>query len=178
MNSLDILILIPLVLACFRGFKNGLISEVFSLAALVGGIYLSANMSDKLAEAIPVGAAEFIAIVIIFGATLLGGYIGAQITKKVTCIPDLIDHLCGIIFGAVKVLFICSILLIGIKTIDTKQIILSPKLTEGSTLYPYIERFTAHITIETVCPVSLNTPTPYNDKDDDKGDGATHHQRK
>lgn len=145
MNALDILILTPLVLACFRGFKNGLITEVFSLVALLGGIYLALNLSDKLAEAIPVGAAQIIAVVIIFGGVLLGGYIGAQLTKKVSFIPDFIDRLCGIVFGAAKVLFICSLLLMGIKSIDTKQILLTPKATEGSLLYPYVEKSTAFI---------------------------------
>jgi membrane protein required for colicin V production len=46
MNSIDILLIIPLVYAAWKGFKHGLIIEVFTLLALFVGIYVGIHFSD------------------------------------------------------------------------------------------------------------------------------------
>ena len=48
MNFIDVLILIPVIYAAWKGFKHGLIIEVFTLLALVVGIYAGIHFSDFL----------------------------------------------------------------------------------------------------------------------------------
>ena len=140
MNALDLILIFPLIWAGFRGFKNGLITEVVSIAALVGGIYLALHYTDSIAQYIHNDAAQLIACALIFGGVLLGGYLGGLLAKKITAIPDLLDKILGIVLGVAKVLALCSLLLIGLKAIDVKNVILTDKVTENSLLYPYMER--------------------------------------
>ena len=140
MNALDLILIFPLIWAGFRGFKNGLITEVVSIAALVGGIYLALHYTDSIAQYIHNDAAQLIACALIFGGVLLGGYLGGLLAKKITAIPDLLDKILGIVLGVAKVLVLCSLLLIGLKAIDVKNVILTEKVTENSLLYPYMEK--------------------------------------
>ena len=140
MNALDLILIFPLIWAGFRGFKNGLITEVVSIAALVGGIYLALHYTDSIAQYIHNDAAQLIACALIFGGVLLGGYLGGLLAKKITAIPDLLDKIFGIVLGVAKVLALCSLLLIGLKAIDVKNVILTDKVTENSLLYPYMEK--------------------------------------
>jgi membrane protein required for colicin V production len=140
MNALDLILIFPLIWAGFRGFKNGLITEVVSIAALVGGIYLALHYTDSIAKYIHNDAAQLIACALIFGGVLLGGYLGGLLAKKITAIPDLLDKILGIVLGVAKVLALCSLLLIGLKAIDVKNVILTDKVTENSLLYPYMEK--------------------------------------
>jgi membrane protein required for colicin V production len=140
MNALDLILIFPLIWAGFRGFKNGLITEVVSIAALVGGIYLALHYTDNIAKYIHNDAAQLIACALIFGGVLLGGYLGGLLAKKITAIPDLLDKILGIVLGVAKVLALCSLLLIGLKAIDVKNVILTEKVTENSLLYPYMEK--------------------------------------
>ena len=140
MNALDLILIFPLIWAGFRGFKNGLITEVVSIAALVGGIYLALHYTDSIAQYIHNDAAQLIACALIFGGVLLGGYLGGLLAKKITAIPDLLDKILGIVLGVAKVLALCSMLLIGLKAIDVKNVILTDKVTQNSLLYPYMEK--------------------------------------
>ena len=140
MNALDLILIFPLIWAGFRGFKNGLITEVVSIAALVGDIYLALHYTDSIAQYIHNDAAQLIACALIFGGVLLGGYLGGLLAKKITAIPDLLDKILGIVLGVAKVLALCSLLLIGLKAIDVKNVILTDKVTQNSLLYPYMEK--------------------------------------
>ena len=46
MNTIDIIILIPLLWAAYSGFKKGLIIEIATLLALAGGIYAGVHFSN------------------------------------------------------------------------------------------------------------------------------------
>ena len=46
MNYLDILLLIPILFGAWKGFKKGLIIELFTLLALLVGIYAAIHFSD------------------------------------------------------------------------------------------------------------------------------------
>ena len=49
-NLLDIILLIPLLLFAWNGYKKGFIIELASLAALVLGLYMAFFFSDFAAE--------------------------------------------------------------------------------------------------------------------------------
>ena len=50
MNLLDILILIPMLLFTFKGFKNGFVKEIFSLAGLVLAVFFGFQYMAELSE--------------------------------------------------------------------------------------------------------------------------------
>ena len=148
LTSLDILLLVPLLWAVFKGFKNGFIKEVFSLAALILGIFITYKFSYFAEEKLDgMFAAHYLAFVVTFFAVLIGvHFVGVLVDKVIKlAVPNFLNRLLGICFGIAKWLFICSILLIMLKAIDTKQKILTPKLTGKSLFYPYVEKSTHFI---------------------------------
>ena len=52
MNFIDILILVPLLLAAWKGFKRGFIIEIFIVLALLVGIYCGIHFSDYTSDLI------------------------------------------------------------------------------------------------------------------------------
>ena len=148
MNFLDVLIIIPAIWAGFRGFKNGLVKEVFSLIAFVLGLYLSYRFSNVLGEKIDSSSSTLIAFAIIFTATLaLTFLVGRYVDKVIKIIvPDFIDRLCGICFGILKVVMICSALLYLIQQADDQKVVLKSEVVQDSVLYEYVEKTTFFLT--------------------------------
>jgi membrane protein required for colicin V production len=52
MTLLDLFLVLPLIYGAWRGFKKGLIIEIFTLLAIIVGIYVSVHFSDKLSHKI------------------------------------------------------------------------------------------------------------------------------
>lgn len=148
MNYLDIIILIPAIWAGFRGFKNGLVKEVFSLIAFIAGIWCACNFSGTLASNLDSPAAPLTAFAIIFVAALVATYFVGRFIDRVIkiVVPDFVDRLCGICFGVLKVLMVCSIFLFFIQKADSKGLLLKTSVVQESVLYEYVEKSTAFLT--------------------------------
>ena len=52
MNFLDIILIIPIAFGAWKGFKKGLIIELFTLLALLVGIYSAIHFSDYMVEVV------------------------------------------------------------------------------------------------------------------------------
>ena len=157
MNFIDILILIPLGYAAWKGFKKGLIIEVFTLLALLVGIYAGIHFSDWTSDLI----ADYFEIepnylpVVAFTLTFLG--VGAivffagkaleQVIKVVNLSP--INKIFGVIFGLLKMVYFISVLLILLETYDERGDFIPKKMKENSMLYTPIKT-TASATIPAV----------------------------
>lgn len=157
MNFIDILILIPLGYAAWKGFKKGLIIEVFTLLALLVGIYAGIHFSDWTSDLI----ADYFEIepnylpVVAFTLTFLG--VGAivffagkaleQVIKVVNLSP--INKIFGVIFGLLKMIYFISVLLILLETYDERGDFIPKKMKENSMLYTPIKT-TASATIPAV----------------------------
>ena len=139
---LDIIVLIPLCWCAFKGFKNGLIKELASIAALVLGVWATVKFSDLVASWL--GDSQLIkilAFVITFITVLVLVYFVGIIVEKAIkiVIPAFFNHLFGLLFGIGKVVIIFSVIFFFIQMIDFKEIILKPEVKEKSYLYKYIE---------------------------------------
>ena len=150
MNFLDILIIIPAIWAGFRGFKNGLVKEVFSLLAFIAGLYLSYKFSNSLAEKIDSSSAYLIAFALIFTAAIVLTFVVGHYVDRIVkiVVPDFIDRLCGICFGILKVLMICSGILYFVQQADNKEALLSSEVVQESVLYEYVAKTTSFITTD------------------------------
>ena len=119
-----------------------MMKEIISLVALLLGIWGTYKFSDIVADWLgDVTAAHTIAFVVTFIVVLILvhvlGSLAARLIKVV--IPAWVDRLLGICFGIFKVLFICAMLLYVIQTIDSQKKLLTPKVTEKSYFYHYID---------------------------------------
>lgn len=143
MNAIDIVLLVPIIYAAWKGFKHGLIIEIFTLLALFVGVYAGIHFSDMTAGFLrnSAGMTSKYVPVIAFTLTFLGigamvYFLGKTIEKiiKVTQLTP-INKLAGVFFSVLKYLYILSTFLVLLESYDEKIGFFPPKVKEESLLY-------------------------------------------
>jgi len=140
---LDLILLIPLILGAYTGYRRGLIMELVGVIALIlailGAFKLLHAGIDFLSRYIPEYSnfIPFIAFIGIFiGILILVNLLG-KLTKKFLDLTILgtFDNFAGALIGIFKWAFLTSIVLWLSLQVDLK---IPDQLTENSILYPYI----------------------------------------
>lgn len=143
MNFIDILLLIPLIYAGYKGFKHGLIIEVFTLLALFVGLYAGIHFSDFISgflkesfswdsEYLPI--ISFTIIFLGVGAMVyFAGKTIEQMVKVVNLTP--INKFFGIFFAVLKMMYILSIILVIAESYDEKGDFFPEDKKNSSLLY-------------------------------------------
>ena len=143
MNFIDIVLLVPIIYAAWKGFKHGLIIEIFTLLALFVGVYAGIHFSDMTAAFLrkSLSLTSNYVPVIAFTITFLGigamvYFLGKTIEKiiKITHLTP-INKLAGVFFSVLKYVYILSTLLVLLESYDEKIGFFPPKLKESSLLY-------------------------------------------
>ena len=153
MNYIDLIIAIPLVWGVFVGFKNGLIIEVASLAALLLGIFGAIHFSDLTANFLVTNLnittqyINLIAFAVTFvGIVILVHLLAKMIDKLVKAVAlGFVNRLLGMVFGLIKYAFIISIILVIINAINRNNTIISKEKIENSILYKPLSAFAPSI---------------------------------
>lgn len=143
MNYLDILLFIPLIIGAWRGFKKGFVIELFTLLALLVGIYAGIHFSDFMSDILSeqVGLTSQYLPAIAFTITFLGVgamvFFGGKMIEKLIKVVALspVNKVAGLIFGLLKMLYITSALLVILESIDEKNDFIPEDLKESSLLY-------------------------------------------
>jgi membrane protein required for colicin V production len=161
MNFIDILLIIPIGYAMYKGFKNGFIIELFTLLAILVGIYVGIHFSDFIAAwmketfewdspYLPVVA--FTITFLGVGAMIyFGGKMVEKMVKAVALGP--VNKAFGIVFALLKMLYILSVVLVLIESYDEKGDFFPEKTKESSLLYEPVR----DISIKTVPALSEST---------------------
>jgi membrane protein required for colicin V production len=143
MNYIDILLLIPIIYAAWKGFKHGLIIEIFTLLALFVGIYVGIHFSDFTAKYLreSLGFESKYLPIIAFTLTFLGVgamvyFLGKTIEKiiKITQLTPL-NKFAGVFFSVVKYLYLLSTVLVILESYDQKLGFFPVKTKNESLLY-------------------------------------------
>lgn len=147
MNWLDIALAIPLLWFMYKGFRNGLVIELASLAALVLGIfaalYFSFYAKNYLIDNFEI--AERYLNIISFAITFLIVAIvvvlaGKIIDKLINIIAlGILNRLAGAIFGLLKAALVLSVILYFFNGFDQNSSIIKPEIKENSYLYEPVE---------------------------------------
>lgn len=148
MNYLDILLFIPLIYGAWRGFKKGFIIELFTLLALLVGIYAGIHFSDFMSEILKekLGMNSKYLPAIAFTITFLGVgamvFFGGKMLEKVIKVVALgpLNKIAGLVFGVIKMLFILSATLVILESIDEKNDFIPQDLKDSSLLYNPIKQ--------------------------------------
>lgn len=117
MNYFDIIVGALLAFALYKGFKNGLIIELASLAALVLGLLGAIKFSDitasYLSEHIDSEYIGLIAFIITFILIVIGVHLVAKVVDKLVSAIALgpVNRILGSAFSFLKYAFIISVLL-------------------------------------------------------------------
>lgn len=143
MNFIDILIILLLLFAIWRGFKKGFIVELFTLLAVFAGLYAAVHFSDYISVRLKKDAGwdwEYVPVVayaICFLAVGAMVYFGGKMLEKVIKVVQLslVNRIAGSVFSVfTMVLLIGGAILIS-DSYDDRSDILSDETKEGSLLY-------------------------------------------
>ena len=149
MNILDIIFLVPLLFALYRGFKKGLIHMVASLLALVLGILgaiklrpVFASLMDSLFNVAPEHM-NVIAFAVAFVVIVLVVHIAAFLLDKLIKAVALsfVNRVLGMAFGLLVTAFVISMILWPVNQVNADRQIIKPERIEGSLLYKPLSGF-------------------------------------
>lgn len=157
MNFVDIIIVVPLVYAAWRGFKKGLIIEIFTLLALLVGIYAGIHFSDwtsaRIEEYFDFDAnyLPVIAFTVTFLAVGAMVYFAGKMLEQMVKVVNLspINKILGVVFGMLKMVYTLSILIILLETYDERGDFI-PEETKKNSLFYTPVKLTASATIPAI----------------------------
>lgn len=121
MNFLDFLVLIPICYFCYRGFVNGIITEVLNIIGIILAVFLTFQYMDTMAYLMRpffnenAGYIPFVSATLIFIGTVSAVQLIDFLLKKMLKIIKLnfINRLSGLTFGFLKSgIMVSAILLI------------------------------------------------------------------
>jgi membrane protein required for colicin V production len=138
MTPLDILLLLPLAVGIIKGYRRGLVLEAVSLLAFVLGVVGGLSLlSAAIPVVLPLASFLLVLVAIMWGVHLVGGLV----KQAVHLTPlGVLDYLLGGVAGALKWLLGLSLLLRG--TALAGLSLLTPSLTAGSVVLPWVQKAT------------------------------------
>lgn len=143
MNYIDIILIVPLLWALYKGFKKGLVIEIASLLALILGIYGGVHFSEALSLLLKnkfdwqTPYLPIISFAIIFiGVVIVVYTIGKIIERFVDMVAlGTINKFFGAIFGLAKSAVILIIIILIFDGFDKKMNIIPKEQKSKSLLY-------------------------------------------
>lgn len=141
MNIFDIITLIIIVLAIFNGWRKGFISQLCSLAGIIGGIALAIAFGGTVGDMLGIDAAYskpvgFVVTFIVTGiamalvAKLLGGLFSAVGLKG-------LDTILGVALSVIKYALILSVLFVAFEKFNGEVKLVEPRhYKESKTFKP------------------------------------------
>jgi membrane protein required for colicin V production len=162
MEIIDLIILIPLIYGAWKGFKKGLIMELFTILALLVGLYAAFHFSDKITEFI-VGkthenpgylpAISFLLLFLAVGAMI---FFGGKALEQVLKIAQLsmLNKGIGSLIGLIKWGYLVGCVLVFFQSLDQEEKIIPKKNKENAILYPVVTGLVSY-TIPGVTKTSL-----------------------
>lgn len=120
MNWVTIVLVAILALLTWRAYRNGFVRELVSLAAAVLAVPVAGVLyADMFPKVQPIvdneAAAKLVSFLAIFAGVIVGGQVVAYLLKRTVNILNLgaADNVAGALFGFVKAVVICQVLLIA-----------------------------------------------------------------
>lgn len=146
-NLLDVIILIPLLLWAYQGYKKGFIISLASLVALIAGLffafYFSYYTADKLKDFFDINEKYLavISFIVTFIVVLLAVILVGNLLQKLIDILLLgfLNRAAGLVFGILKGALLLSILIFVINYFDDGKSIIKQEYRDGSLLYEPVE---------------------------------------
>ena len=158
MNFIDIIIIILVLLAAFKGFSRGLIKELVSLISLIAGVYIASNFSVYIEKHLNYNFPKIeeyntiisfvLVFLIIYLSLKLAGIIIHKFVKIIQL--NLINKILGLLFGASKALIIIAFILFELNHLEQSfSTIISKNQKEESKLYSLVVEI-----IPTISPIA------------------------
>ncbi len=148
MEVIDLVLAVPLLYGTWTGFKKGLIMELFTILALVVGLYAAFHFSDKFSKYMEFAvedysylpAISFVVLFLLVGAMVFfGGKALEQVIKVAQLSP--LNKAAGALIGLIKTMYIVACILVFLVALDKEEKVFTAKSKETSILYR------AHVTM-------------------------------
>lgn len=146
MEIIDLIILIPLVYGAWKGYKKGFVMELFTILALLVGLYAAFHFSDKITEFI-VGkthekpgylpAISFLLLFLAVGAMI---YFGGKALEQILKIAQLslLNKGIGSFIGILKWGYVIGCILVLFHSLDNEEKFFPKQNKENSILYSIV----------------------------------------
>jgi membrane protein required for colicin V production len=146
MEIIDLIIIIPLLYGAWKGFKKGFVMELFTILALLVGLYAAFHFSDKITEMIvgktheKPGYLPAISFLLLFLAVGAMVYFGGKALEQVLKIAQLsfLNKGIGAVIGILKWGYLIGCVFVFIQSIDTNEQFITKKNKENAILYPAV----------------------------------------
>lgn len=143
MNFIDVLFLIPIIYAVYKGFKNGFIIEICTLLALLVGIYAGIHFSDGTANFLKTNwnfDSEYMPVIAFTVTFLAVGalvFFGGKMLEKVVDVAHLtpLNKFLGVLFALIKILYFISVFVVLLESYDEKGDFIKEETKSESILY-------------------------------------------
>jgi len=147
MNFIDVLFLIPIIYAVYKGFKNGFIIEICTLLALLVGIYAGIHFSDGTANFLKTNwnfDSEYMPVIAFTVTFLAVGalvFFGGKMLEKVVDVAHLtpLNKFLGVLFALIKILYFISVFVVLLESYDEKGDFIKEETKSESILYEPIK---------------------------------------
>lgn len=148
MNIIDIVVVVALAWSAISGFSKGFIVQVFSLAALVLGVFLAYKLSHFVAGFIAdsLSTDPTFTDIIAFAITFIGVWILVYMLGKIVhqvvqaVMLGLVNRILGGAFAFLKVTLVLSILLIVFENLNAGMNIIPKETVEKSITYEPLKK--------------------------------------
>ncbi|MFM9004975.1 MAG: CvpA family protein [Flavobacteriales bacterium] len=148
-SYLDLVLLIPIGLAIWRGWRNGFVMEVFSMLALFVGLYAGVHLSDWMAnflrtkfemssDNLPIISFVVVLVLVFVGLFFLGKLITQTVSAGGA---ERWNQIGGAFFSLTKTLLFLSTLFVLFNALDRKYGWLPEKQRQHSYFYEPIYNF-------------------------------------
>lgn len=145
MNSLDLIILVPIIWGAYKGYSRGLLLELGTVLAFVLATILGFKLMDQAVGLIKpyIGQESllpFFAFLLVFVGVLIGLSMINKVLKKFLdyTLFGVVDDIAGAVLGVLKWAFALSVILWLMNEVD---IIVPKEYSDNSFLYPYIVKY-------------------------------------
>jgi len=144
----DVILVILLVIGAVRGFMKGFIAQLFSLAALLLGIWGAIRFSDFTAtllmeqfnfnnQYLPLISFAITFAAIVIAVHFLGKLIEGLFDLTVL---GVVNKISGLVFGFIKTAFILSVIIVLVEKINVRMNFYSREATESSIVYTPVSK--------------------------------------
>ncbi|MDA8978995.1 CvpA family protein [bacterium] len=144
---IDLVVLVPLAFAAWRGFQKGLIMAVATLVALVAGLYAGFHGSEVIANALherfdlSPSSGQIASFLLAFLAVVVAIHLLARLIEKAVKMAALsiVNKSAGLVFSVVKVALILSMVFYTLDGLFGRRGWLPDDAAADAVVFPVLE---------------------------------------
>ena len=149
MNWIDIILVIPLLWAVWRGFRDGVIAQLGGIAGILLGVWLAFRFSAQvgvwlnLPEAI---RSEVAFLIIIIAVVIVVGLFGKLLGRLFDSVGlALVNKFGGVVLALVKMALLLSVLITAFELVNNTAKWVDRKTIESAKLYEPVQKVSSTV---------------------------------